>query len=196
MNKEKLTKELNNLNKSIDTLNKLLQKDSNNELDKDILLKKVINTPKEDEDLYYIGPIGSIEYLDKFEKCIYAYTDDNGITIGNYFKSMNDAEKTIKALNIEHAIRLKRIVLNNGWEPDWTETNQMKYIIYFSKSISSNGIELGVSSNNTQYNAAPIFGYYEKIGYAWEIIDQFKDELRWYFAEYLPNVDKMYIRED
>lgn len=109
-------------------------------------------------------------------------------SIGNYFKSEEDARMVIKAMQIEQAIRLRRIELNDGWEPDWDDVADDKYFIYTKYGCLYADFAIAL-------NYCLIFGYYKSIEIAQQVIDEFKDDLEWYFNEYYPNKDKMYVWE-
>ena len=150
---------------------------------------KIIRTlPIEDEKYTYIAA-GDL----CFYKCYYPGMFDNyqikeNSSIGNYFKSEEDAEMVVRAMQIEQAIRIRRIELNDGWEPDWDDEVETKYLI--SKVFDS------ITSGTTHlYDISPVFGYYKSHEIAQQIIDEFEDDLLWYFNEYYPKKDKMYIWE-
>lgn len=108
-------------------------------------------------------------------------------SIGNYFKSEEDARMVIKAMQIEQAIRLRRIELNGGWEPDWDDEDEAKYYIFTECRCCPKVFKA------FSYNFLPIFGYYKSEEIAQQIIGEFEDELFWYFNEYYQNKDKMYV---
>lgn len=115
--------------------------------------------------------------------------DEQKLRIGNYFKSNEDAKMVIRAMELEQSIRIRRIELNDGWEPDWDDTNEYKYFIYTKANDEYDGLTIG-SSYSIHY---PIFCYYKSGKIAQQIINEFKDELLWYFNVYYPRKDKMYV---
>lgn len=179
MNKEDLVNELNNLIKSMNQIGKMLQENPDEELYPDI-------ESESKENIQCNGECG---------ECINSLEDDS-FDIKSCFESNNDTIEMLRALNLESAVRMKRIELNNGWVPDWSLINVPKYTICASKSVYPRGIDLSATWVDSSYNTAPIFGYYEHVEYVREIIEQFEDELIWYFGEYLPNIDKMCIQKD
>ena len=153
--------------------------------------KKQIRTlPIEDEKFFYITEslLCNVDdnYLELFDM---SSTKENS-SIGNYFKSEEDAEMVIRAMQIEQAIRIRRIELNDGWEPDWDDIDEDKCFIF-----TECGCCLKIF-NVDLYNFLPIFGYYKSEEIAEQIIYEFKDDLLWYFTEYYPNKDKMYVWGD
>lgn len=153
-------------------------------------VKNIIRTlPIEDEKYIYINSI-NLGYYDN------SYLAEEDSSIGNYFKSKEDAEMVIRAMKLEQAIRIRRIELNDGWEPDWSLINIPKYTICGTKYAYPDRTSLSVSCDDTYYNTVPIFGYYKSIEIAQQVIDEFKEELLWYFTEYYPNKDRMYVWGD
>lgn len=115
-------------------------------------------------------------------------------SIGNYFKSEEDARMVIKAMQIEQAIRIRRIELNDGWEPDWGDADEVKYFISLEEiDCTKNDIYV---DNSYESECLPIFGYYQTYGITRQIIKEFEEELYWYFTEYYPNRDNMYVWGD
>lgn len=149
--------------------------------------KKIRTLPVEDERFFCINENlfcdFDLNYPDSFD----VNTNKENSSIGNYFKSKEDAEMVIRAMQIEQAIRLRRIELNDGWEPDWNDIYEGKYYVY----ISYNGyLDIDKIFLNKYF---PAFGFYKSEEIAQQIIDEFKNELYWYFNEYYQKKDKMYV---
>lgn len=157
-------------------------------------LKKQVEELSQDEKKIRTLPVENEEYThlrEDLSMCSHQYIYGNNLqSIGNYFKSEEDAKMVIKAMQIEQAIRIRRIELNDGWEPDWDNRGEDKYFIF-----TECGCCLKVFKVNL-YNHFPIFGYYKSEEIAQQVIDEFEDELYWYFTEYYPNKDKMYVWGD
>ena len=148
--------------------------------------KKIRTLPSEDESFTYIGSTSLCSYEGIYPMSFDYYQTKENSSIGNYFKSEEDAEMVIKAMKIEQAIRIRRIELNDGWEPDWESLTEYKSYICIDKGA--------LYSMKTQvYDSAPAFGYFKSQEIARQIIDEFKDDLLWYFNEYYPNKDRMYV---
>lgn len=148
--------------------------------------KKIRTMPNDGDDRFHFIDFKSLLrvcafYPDKF--------DEDKQRIGNYFKSDEDAKMVIKAMQIEQAIRLRRIELNDGWEPDWNDINEYKYFIYTAANYDD-GLTVGLTSYSIHYS---IFGYYKSKEIAKQIIEEFGKEIFWYFTEYYPNKDRMYV---
>ncbi len=151
-------------------------------------VKKIRTLPIEDEKYTYVYTGDLVFCEDNYPDGFDCYQTKENSSIGNYFKSKDDAEMVIKAMQIEQAIRIRRIELNDGWEPEFEIVSEANALISFNENR--------VYSDVTwTYNFYPIFGYYKSKEVAQQIIDEFKNELYWYFTEYYPNKDKMYVWE-
>lgn len=149
--------------------------------------KKIRTMPNRGESFTHIGLAKLCYYTNSYPDLFDMDTTKENSSIGNYFKSQDDAEMVVKAMKIEQAIRIRRIELNDGWEPDWDEAVERKYYVYFT----SDGYLTVYKSFLNKF--LPIFGYYKTEEIARQIIDEFEDELFWYFNEYYQNKDKMYV---
>lgn len=148
--------------------------------------KKIRTLPIEDEKYTYIAGGDLRFYTSCYPDLFDDYQTKENSSIGNYFKSEDDAAMVFKAMKIEQAIRIRRIELNDGWEPEFEIVSEANALISFNENR--------VYSDVTwTYNFYPIFGYYKSKEVAEQIIDEFKDDLEWYFTEYYPNRDKMYV---
>ena len=155
--------------------------------------KKIRTVPIDGEKYTYIDADQLIVSTETYPTVFdYSYADNKeNSSIGNYFKSEEDAEMVVRAMKLEHAIRIRRIELNDGWEPDWENTNLRKYFIFYDYSNYFKNYIL--PEYTFSFNDFPIFGYYKSKEIAQQIIDEFEDDLHWYFTEYYPNRDKMYV---
>lgn len=152
--------------------------------------EKKIRTMPADEDKFIYLSTGIWKLNYDFRRESFDLVDgifQPNASIGNYFKSEEDARMAIRAMQIEQAIRIRRIELNDGWEPDWDDIDEDKCFIF-----TECGCCLKIF-NVDLYNFLPIFGYCKSEEIAEQIIYEFKDDLEWYFSEYYPNKDKMYV---
>ena len=172
MTKEEILKQIEKLRKQIENL-----PDDG---------KKIRTLPIKDEKYFFINEGLICDFGANYPELFDMGTTKEKSSVGNYFKSEEDAEMVVRAMRIEHAIRIRRIELNNGWEPDFGDESETKYLI--SKVFYS------ITSGTTHlYDISPVFGYYKSRKIAEQIIDEFKDDLLWYFTEYYPDKDKMYV---
>ena len=151
--------------------------------------KKIRTLPIENQEYIYINATDLCFYDNNYPMAFDKYTKENS-SIGNYFKSKEDAEMVLRAMQIEQAIRIRRIELNEGWEPDWDDVDEVKYYILSKNNLSS---EKAFVNDTYAYNHFPIFGYYKSIEIAQQVIDESEEELLWYFSEYCPSKDNMYV---
>lgn len=148
---------------------------------------KIIRTlPRDGKKYFYIATASLLPYESNYPMSFDCFQTKENSRIGNYFKSFEDAEMVIRAMQIEQSIRIRRIELNDGWEPDWDDVADDKYFIYTKYGCLYADFAIAL-------NYCLIFGYYKSIEIAQQIIDEFEDDLLWYFNEYYPNKDKMYV---
>ena len=137
--------------------------------------KRITDWPQIGDEVWVVLLDGDIER---------ATFDGNAITrgaiaIGNMFRTREDAEKEVRARKLIAAIRKRRKELNGDWVPDWPDYDDAKHIIY----MVPGEVEPGVTCA-WRANCAPVFGYFKREEDAFAVIDEFKDELIWYFTEY------------
>ena len=186
MTKEELLEQLEELRNQVDTLNtKIEELDENTEPD-------TRTKPMEGRPFNYIYANREIEIHreDFFDKVFDVSPTKTRVSIGNYFKNKSDARKVIRAMEIEQAVRVRRIELNNGWEPDWDNKDERKYYIYSEPRYNLNRLCTDWVYVSSDY---PIFGYYKSLEITEQIQEEFREELLWYLNEYYPSRDKMYI---
>ena len=189
MTKEEILKQIEELketNRRVEKNAEELRKEVEN-LSED--KKKIRTLPIKDEKYFFISTTDLCSYERNYPVFFDNYQTKENSSIGNYFKSKEDAEMVIRAMKLEQAIRIRRIELNDGWEPNWDDESDNKYLISeFDNSL--------YSENAFIRDISPIFGYYKTAYIAYQIIDEFEDDLLWYFNEYYPNKDKMYVWEE
>ena len=99
-------------------------------------------------------------YLNAFEyiKNIPIYFDEPTVSrmkeLGNYFETVEEAEKEIKKRELKREIEEFKNERNDGWTPDWSDHSKGKYCI----SISKNKLDFFV---NYTTNTLPLFGYFK-----------------------------------
>ncbi|NLJ70600.1 MAG: hypothetical protein GX328_03955, partial [Clostridiaceae bacterium] len=136
--------------------------------------------PQEGDKFYLINLFGEIMEAD--------WEDDTACTYvfhtGNYFKTREQARNKRRADYLEQKIAVRRKELNGGWELDFSDSSQCKYYIYYypkAKDLDSARV--------VHYAISTSFGYYKDKISAQKIIDEFHDDLIWYFTEYIPEVN-------
>lgn len=128
-------------------------------------------------DMYYT--IGTFGRIDRFEYTNTCY-DKGAISIGNYYKTEQEAEDTVRALKLIESIRKDRERLNGDWIPDWTNDNQDKWDINYVESYNF----VSYISRITQ--DTNLLGWYKSEEAALQIINKYRSELVWLFEDFLP----------
>ena len=186
MTKEEILKQIEKLretNRRVEKNAEELRKQVENLPDDE---KQTRTLPIDDEKYFFINESLVCDFGANYPELFDMGTNKENSSIGNYFKSKEDAEMVIRAIRLEQAIRIRRIELNDGWEPDWNDENETKYLI-------SKFFDFITSGTTHLYDISPVFGYYKSQEITQQVIDEFEDDLRWYFIKYYPNKDKMYV---
>ena len=163
MNKEELIKEY-------DEKAKALRDEFISKLEDDKKEFK-LTYPKHEETLYYISN-ASANICD-----IYFFDNDNFsknvFEHGLYFKTKEEAEQHLKERKLLFKLHQWAKLKNEGWEPDWSDYSNNKFLIYYDGEDGVLRISAG-SISNTLSNL-PTFKT-RKI--AQECIDLFGDEIK------------------
>ena len=91
------------------------------------------------------------------------------MSIGNFYRSEQEAKNAIRARKLIAAVARRRKELNGDWKPDWEDNEGKQQIVLWEGEIS---IDTAYSS----IIASP-FGVYKTKTSAQTIIDEFRDEL-------------------
>lgn len=127
--------------------------------------------PKPNEKFWYVNPwSGSVvkltrtpnDYNYKFAKC---------------FKTEEEAKKHLDFLLAEDFLKQKAFELNNGWEPEWGNSEQPKFHIYYS--YSTNNFD---GNSFYSYNCTPNIIYLKDDKTAQTMINLYNKELKIYFG--------------
>ena len=100
---------------------------------------------------------------------------------GRIVETEQQAKNLTRARALIQAIKVRRKELNGDWEPDFSGDVKNYFLCIEEQMISIGFIYYG--------NNAPAFGYYKDYVSAHGIIDEFEDDLIWYFTEYIPEVN-------
>lgn len=163
MNKEELIKEY-------DEKAKVLRDEFISKLEDD---KKEfeLSYPKNEEMLYYFevfeGEIYDIYYSDnsKVDKYIFEH--------GLYFNSKEEAEQYIKERKLLFKLHQWAKLKNEGWEPDWSNGDEIKYYIFYDYYRKE--LHFSFKNSTSTIDKLPYFKS-EKISE--ECIDMFGDEIK------------------
>ena len=127
----------------------------------------------EDDGFYYVASKGYVEY-----GCdTYDYIDDEYYESANYYSSDVVAENNARADKLVRQLR-RFAVEHRGHGVNLNNANTKKYYIYYDYDYYRLNVSLVSHSRN--------FGviYFDSEETAQAAIDEFHDELIWYFTEY------------
>ena len=116
-------------------------------------------------------------YLNAFEYIsnIPSYFDEPTVSrmkeLGNYFETVEEAEKEIKKRELKREIEEFRNECNGDWQPDWLNNFEDKYYLTIV-----NGQKMSVSSSY-YLNIFPRFGYFKESSDAHRVIEIFGDRI-------------------
>lgn len=163
MNKEELLKEY-------DEKAKALRDEFISKLEDDKKEFK-LTYPENDEIVYCIDS-------DDGEICDTLYFANNKDDInlfehGLYFNSQEEVEQHLKERKLLFKLHQWAKEKNDGWEPDWEDSSNSKYYIYYSHSDC--GFEIGWGTVCDNFKKLP---YFKTRGIAQECIDLFGDEIK------------------
>lgn len=117
---------------------------------------------------FYLNAFGYISNIPN-------YFDENTvgrmIWIGNYFETVEEAEKEVKKRELKKEIEEFRNERNGNWQPDWLNNLENKYYLTIV-----NGQKMSVSSSY-YLNIFPKFGYFKESSDAHRAIEIFGDKI-------------------
>ena len=127
----------------------------------------------ENNDFYYESGGGDVESgLDTHD-----YIDDDYYKSANYYSSRIVAENNIRADKLMRQLR-RLAVENKKNEINWWDNTINKYYIRYD--YESNKLGIGSNSFFRKYGTL----YFDSMTTAEAAIEEFHDELMWYFTEY------------
>lgn len=122
---------------------------------------------------FYISSVGVTTYgLDQHEDI-----DDSYYETGNYYSSVSIAENNARADRLMRRLR-RFAVKHRKCGIDWHDINNNKYYIY--GNFETNSIDIGINTFLRDFGVI----YFDSKETAQAAIDEFHDELIWYFTEY------------
>ena len=127
----------------------------------------------EDNVFYFVSDRGDIEIGDDS----FGFIDEEYYDVANYYSSETVAENNARADKLMRQLR-RFAVEHRECGVNFNDTNAEKYYIYYDYSDD----ELGVSFVLRTRNFGAI--YFDSEETARAAIDEFHDELVWYFTEY------------
>lgn len=118
---------------------------------------------------YYLNWDGSIHEM---TLTMNDTTKESGIKQGNVFKTIEDAEKERDRRALLYEFNQFRDERNNGWTPNWKNSNELKFYITFGKK--------GYLEHryNCTLESFVTFGYFHDCGDCIEAIEKFGDRIK------------------
>lgn len=124
--------------------------------------------PREDETLYFIDLDGEVflfdDEIDDLYKCF---------EYGNLFSNREEAQVVVKERKLLFKLHQWAKFKNNGWEPDWEDTDESKYNLrydYYDSEIKST-----ITFGRDEITKLP---YFKTKEIAQECIEIFGDEIK------------------
>ena len=97
---------------------------------------------------------------------------ENSIKQGNTFKNVKDAEKERDRRELLYEFNQFKNERNNGWTPNWNDSDEWKTFIYF-------GCEKELKNISTQTMREFVtFGYFRNVPDCLDAIDKFGDRIK------------------
>lgn len=163
MNKEELLKEFNAKVEDLrqELLEKLKSIDEKNDRFQAIL-------PKEHDKFYYIDDITNEINLLYFEPF-----DRKRFLTGRLFKTEEEAEQHLRESELLFRIKKWAEIHNEGWKPDWSNLNELRYTIFYSDEKDE--LLIACSRSNRDLSILPAF---KSTKIAREFIKEFEEEIK------------------
>lgn len=166
MNKEKLLEEFDKRQKALrdEFISKL--EDDKKEFE--------LTYPEDDTKLYYFNSDYEIDYL-------YFYEDNQYIVErykkGACFETKEEAERYLKERKLLFKIHQWAKEKNEGWQPDWKNTQQLKH--YIEIDMHTKKFTAWYTSYNSRFTKLP---YFKSKEITKACIDEFGEEIREVFC--------------
>ena len=171
MNKEELIKEYDEKAKALrDEFISKLEK-----VDKEEKKPFLVELPEDGERLYFIDNVQSTISSKIFD--INNMNDVKRFENGLFFETKEEAEHYLKERKLLFKLHQYAKEKNDGWEPDWSDSGENKYYIFYGHSGNKFEVSSAVISDN--FKKLP---YFKSREIAQECIDEFGDEIKEVFC--------------
>lgn len=141
-------------------------------------IMEVKEWPQEGDYNYYITYCGEVGKDSSYDPDY--YVDQSRLKIGNVFRSEQDATDVVRALKLIQAVKERRSKLR-------TEG-------FAVARDGGYGIALGYDKElwacGSTSSMAPIFGLYSDDNEATAVLEEFRDELEWFFEDFYPRFNR------
>lgn len=171
MNKEELIKEYDEKAKALrDEFISKLEK-----VDKEEKKPFLVELPEDGERLYFIDNVQSTISSKIFD--ISNMNDVKRFENGLFFETKEEAEQHLKERKLLFKLQQYAKEKNKGWDPDWSNGDEVKYYIFYSNSDMY--LKISSAFSLERFNKLP---YFKTREIAQECIDIFGDEIREVFC--------------
>lgn len=119
---------------------------------------------------FYLNTLGYIANIPN-------YFDENTVGrlkwLGNYFETVEEAEKELEKRDLMCEIEEFRNERNDGWSPNWEHEHEGKYSVFVErKGVKRVGVFVSYYSNHI-----PIFGYFKNRSDAQRAVEIFGERI-------------------
>lgn len=119
---------------------------------------------------FYLNTLGYIANIPN-------YFDENTVGrlkwLGNYFETVEEAEKELEKRDLMCEIEEFRNERNDGWSPNWEHEHEGKYSLFVErKGVKRVGVFVSYYSNHI-----PIFGYFKNRSDAQRAVEIFGERI-------------------
>lgn len=153
------------------------------------ILGLVEDTPKTG---YERGKNGKLYYCVEEDGHLLRYAEENDSAddifygIGNYYSDKTIAENNARADRLQRCLRQWQALNDKPIsQSDWEDNGKSKWCIMYSYGAEE------LYANNFYYTRLPNVIYFTTQEKAKDAIEQFADELIWYFTEYVQRLDEV-----
>lgn len=126
---------------------------------------------KKDDEYWFMYSYGNIDCSIWFD----SQEDDGRLKLGNAFPTEEAAELEAKRINLLTRFRAFRDECNNGWKPDWSNSDEKWEIDYTEEEVKA--LWTGC------VNSFSTFGYFKNRKDAERAIELFGDEIKELFVD-------------
>ena len=141
-------------------------------------IEELINRkwPQEGDNFWWVSDESQVMYSFDFDP--YDFRHKACMLMGNIYRTRQEGEYALRAQKLIAAIAKRRKELNGDWNPVDADKYFDGYCIIYSEDeyIDSESAYLNVTGSP--------FGIYKYSEHARTIIEEFKDDLLWFFTEY------------
>lgn len=135
-----------------------------------------VEFPKNGDVFWYEDSMGGV-YGNEWIGCV---ADYSRLGIGNVYRTKQEAADAVRAKQLVANIARRRKQLNRDWKPDFDD-GESKYCISFGEYLHADYTFL--------IDVANVFGHFCTEDATSKVIEEYEDELEWYFTKYLASVN-------